>query len=222
MIVFENLTKSHGKKKILDDFCLSIERGEFVCITGDSGVGKTTLIKAIIASERFNSGKITVDEINLAKLNSTSRQAYRRKIGVVFQDFKLLAKKTVFENVAFALEVCAFEDAEIRRKVPELLELVGLSDLKSHFVETLSGGEMQRTALARALAHDPLLLIADEPTGNLDFNNAKSIIELLVKINQSGRTILLTTHNTELLSFIPTFRLLHMDQGRIVAEKNIA
>lgn len=218
MITVQNLTKKFGPKIVLDDVSFTIDGGEFVSIVGPSGAGKTTLIHAMIGAEKVDSGEIAVDHFEIRRLNPDAIQSYRRKIGIVFQDFKLLPHKTVFENVSFALEVSGYEKAFINKRVTDVLKLTGLEEKRNHFPSQLSGGEKQRTAIARALVHDPSLLFADEPTGNLDPDNAEALAKLLLKINNSGTTIILSTHNKELVNTIKK-RVITLKEGKIVSDK---
>ncbi len=218
MIVFENVTKRYGQRAVLDNVSFSISPGEFVSVVGHSGAGKSTLIHALIGAENIQHGRISVDHYAINTLKEKSLQYYRRKIGVVFQDYKLLPQKNVHENVAFAMEVCGEANHHIQKRVREVLEIVGLQDQRRHFPRQLSGGECQRAAIARALVHHPSLIIADEPTGNLDPNNAKEIIELLLKINKNGTTVILATHNPILVDHIHK-RVIRLENGRIVSDK---
>ncbi len=221
MIEFQNVTKKYGKTTVLDKISLSIGSGEFVSIVGPSGAGKSTLIYSLIGAGKINSGKILVDGYEVNSMNGKSLQYYRRKIGVIFQDYKLLQQKNVYENVAFALEVCGFEKSEIRKRVPQVLDIVGLKDRQKQFPHQLSGGEKQRTAIARALVHNPGLIVADEPTGNLDPKTAKEILDLLIKINKDGTTVILTTHNKELVDIVKR-RVITLEQGRIASDRKMA
>lgn len=218
MIFLDRVTKKFGNKKVLDSISFKVEGGEFVCITGHSGAGKTTLIHTIIGAEKVNAGNIFVDDLQVHKLHGERLQAYRRKIGIVFQDYKLLPQKTVFENVAFALEVSGYPKDFVQKRVTEVLKLTGLEDLRNSFPREISGGEKQRVAIARALVHAPQLLIADEPTGNLDPENALALAELLLKINKSGTTILLSTHNKDVVAHVKK-RVITLKEGKIISDK---
>ena len=185
---------------VLKDINLSIKPGEFVSIVGQSGAGKTTLVKLLIAEERPTKGRIELGNWDITKISSSVVPYLRRQIGVIFQDFKLLPKKTVFENVAFALEVSGAPGSRIDEIVPQVLHLVGLGNKFERYPNQLSGGEQQRVVIARSLVHRPKVIIADEPTGNLDSINTEEIIEILKKINEFGTTIVLVTHNREVVN----------------------
>ncbi len=221
MIIVDKVNKKYGKEKVLEDVSFKIEGGEFVSIVGNSGAGKTTLILAIIGAKDIDSGTLNVDSLEVPKLNSTEIQEYRRKIGIVFQDYKLLPRKTVFENVAFALEVNGMKDSFIETRTSEVLKLVGLENKRNQFPRQLSGGEKQRTALARALVHNPELLIADEPTGNLDPENAEALAKLLLKINKHGTTVILATHNKNIVNSLKK-RVITLDRGKLISDKKNA
>lgn len=221
MIVFEGVSKRFAKTQVLDGVNLEIEAGEFVSVIGSSGAGKSTLVYALIGAEKIQHGKIMVDGFVVNQMNDTALQYYRRRIGVIFQDYKLLQQKNVFENVAFALEVCGFEKSEIKKKVPEALSVVGLTKQHRQFPHQLSGGEKQRVAIARALVHNPSLIVADEPTGNLDPKTAFEIIELLLKINKEGTTVILTTHNKDLVNHIKK-RVVTLEDGKVVSDRKAA
>jgi cell division transport system ATP-binding protein len=215
VIEFKNATKKYGERLVLDNLSLTIEGGSWTWLTGASGAGKTTLIHALIGAVRISDGQIFVDGYNLTRFDGNALQEYRRKIGIVFQDYKLLPNKTVYENVAFAMEVCGYSDSQIAQRVPQLLAVVGLADARHHFPHMLSGGEKQRTAIARALIHEPRLIIADEPTGNLDPDTAEGIVKLFQKLHTEGATVIFATHNTHL---IDTFkkRRIHIEAGRVL------
>jgi cell division transport system ATP-binding protein len=195
MIEFHNVTKRFGRHIVLDEASFQIRPNELVLLNGVSGAGKSTIVSLMIGADQPDQGTIEVDDLVVNDMDSDTLQLFRRKVGVVYQDYKLLPTKTAFENVAFAMEVCETPDAAIRKKVPEILERVGLIDSADQFPDELSGGERQRLAIARALIHDPRLLIADEPTGNLDESNVRSILELFRRLHAEGATILLTTHD---------------------------
>ena len=218
MIIFEKATKKYGKTKVLDDVDLKIESGEFVSIIGPSGAGKSTLMYVLIGAERLSGGRIEVDGFTVNEMNDKELQFYRRRIGVVFQDYKLLAQKNVQENVAFALEVCGWERDEIKKRTTEVLSKVGMGKKYRQFPHQLSGGEKQRLAIARALVHDPNLIVADEPTGNLDPDTAKEIIELLLEINKEGTTVIVTTHNRELVDFMKR-RVVALEDGKVKSDR---
>lgn len=218
MIIVEDLSKNFGHHKVLDNVSFSIERGEFVSIVGASGAGKTTLIHALIGAEKIDSGRIIIDQLEVSDLSQSSIQNYRQKIGIIFQDYKLLPKKTVFENVAFALEVAGYDQGFIDKRVIEILKLVGLEDQRNNFPKQLSGGEKQRTAIARALVHGPCLLFADEPTGNLDPENAAALASLLLKIHKHGTTVILATHNKDIVNSIKK-RVITLEHGKIISDK---
>lgn len=218
MITVEELNKSFGKHRVLNDVSFKITEGEFVSIVGASGAGKTTLIHALIAAEKVDSGNIIIAGTAVESLTPAQIQNYRQKIGIIFQDYKLLPRKTVFENVAFALEVAGYDQKFIDQRVMEVLKLVGLEEQRNHFPKQLSGGEKQRTAIARALVHGPQLLFADEPTGNLDPENAVALASLLLKINKHGTTVILATHNKEIVNSIKK-RVITLEHGQIISDK---
>jgi len=218
MIVFNKVLKKFGKKVVLDKLDLKIEAGEFVSIIGPSGAGKSTLVHVLIGAEKINAGELSVDGFKVNEMKEKELQYFRRRIGIVFQDYKLLPKKNVMENVAFALEVCGYEKNEITKKVATVLSMVGLLNHAKHFPHQLSGGEKQRVAIARALIHDPNLIVADEPTGNLDPKTALEIIKLLIEINKQGKTIILTTHNKDLVNYLKR-RVVKIEGGKVVDDK---
>lgn len=215
MILFDSVTKQFGQRRVLDEIDLEIKPGEFVSIVGPSGAGKTTLIKLLLGAERPTEGAIYVNDQNISFIDGEDLQRYRRNIGTVFQDYKLLPGKTVFENVAFALEACDYSLPQIMELVPKALEALGVAHVQDQFPHELSGGEAQRVSLARAMAHKPKLILADEPTGNLDLENAKQVLKNLVKINMGGVTVLLTTHNKPLVDLIGQ-KVVHLENGRLI------
>ncbi len=214
MISFHNVTKKYDSHLVLDSVSFSIENNEFVVLTGASGAGKSTVIALLIGAEKPTNGSIEVDDMYVSEMDLDTLQLYRRKIGVVYQDYKLLGKKTVFENVAFAMEVCNEPDALIHERVPIVLEKVGLLSFQDKFPDQLSGGEKQRLAIARALVHQPRLIIADEPTGNLDEANVKGIVDLLSSLHAEGATVLLTTHDPMVQELVHG-RSLTLEDGKI-------
>lgn len=219
MLTIQGVTKKYGTQgSALNNINLTIEKGEFVFIVGRSGMGKSTLIKLVIGEDKPTSGKIMIHDWVINELTRDQLPYYRRQIGVVFQDFRLLEKKTVRENIAFAMEVSGSSDSAIAKKVPEMLDLVGLREKGDRFPEELSGGEQQRVAIARALVHDPKMLIADEPTGNLDIHNSMEIMELLDLINQHGTTVLIATHDKSIVDAMKK-RVITMDNGKIVRDE---
>lgn len=218
MIIFDQVTKRYGDRAVLDNVSLVVEPQEFVTIVGPSGAGKSTLIYSLIGAEKVHSGEILVDDYKVHVMSEKALQMYRRKLGIIFQDYKLLAKKNVFENVAFALEACGYSKGFIDKRVKEVLEIVGLANYPRHFPHQLSGGEQQRTAIARALVHDPKLLIADEPTGNLDPESADGILDLLQKINKNGATVILASHNKGLVDRLQK-RVVRIEEGKIVSDR---
>jgi cell division transport system ATP-binding protein len=219
MIYFDKVTKIYfqGSPPAVEDITLGIEPGEFVSIVGHSGAGKTTLLKMLFAEEIPTEGSVYFGQRTIADLSERELLQLRRNIGTVFQDFRLLPTKNIYENIAFALEVAGKDDDDIRADVPHVLELVGLTDKIWNFPHELSGGEQQRVAIARAIVNQPDVLLADEPTGNLDPINAHDVVEILKKINDLGTTVLLTTHNKTVVDSIGR-RVVTMDQGRIVRD----
>ena len=219
MIELVGVCKAYNNStKALESVNLKIDRGEFVSIVGPSGAGKSTLIKMLTCEEKPTTGKILVVDRNIAKLKPNELPYYRRKVGVVFQDFKLLPQKTVYENVAFALEVCEAENSEIKDKVPKILDLVGMLKKSNNLPTELSGGERQRVSIARALVHSPKILIADEPTGNLDPINSWEIIDLLERINRQGTIVILATHNKAIVDRLKK-RVILMKGGKVISDR---
>lgn len=222
MILLDNVSKYYkgDKKPALDEVNLHIQPKEFVFLVGPSGAGKSTLIKMLTREEKPSYGDIMVGGIDYKYMKRRHIPHLRRRIGVVFQDFKLLPNRTVYENVAFALEIVGVSSSEIKRTVPKVLELVGLSDKAHKFPGDLSGGQRQRTAIARSMARQPKILIADEPTGNLDPENSWGIIKLLEEINNFGTTILVTTHDAEVVNQLKK-RVITMDNGKIIGDQKV-
>ena len=220
MILLDRVTKTYGKvsKPALNRISMHISAGEFVILVGTSGAGKSTLLKLLTREEKPSSGKIVVGGIDYDTLRDKHIPLLRRKIGVVFQDFKLLPNRTVFENVAFALEIAGMTSREIKSTVPKVISLVGLEGKEKSFPHQLSGGERQRVAIARAVVRQPKILIADEPTGNLDPKHSWEIVRLLEKINKYGTTVLLTTHNVDIVNKLKR-RVITIDHGKITSDE---
>jgi cell division transport system ATP-binding protein len=218
-IEFKNVTKEYIPGiKVLDDVSFSIEKGEFVFIIGPSGAGKSTLVKLLLREEHPESGEIFFEGRNIAEITPDEMPDYRRKIGVVFQDYKLLDSKTVYDNVAISLEVVNADEQDIKRIVPNVLSLVGLLDHASYKPEELSGGEKQRVSIARALAHEPDVLIADEATGMIDPDSSDEIVEILEKINSLGTTVIMATHDQRIVDRL-TKRVIKIQKGKLVSDK---
>lgn len=217
MIYFNNVSKIYKDATALLDITFTVETGEFVSIVGHSGAGKTTLTKMILAEENPTDGTVFFESINIHKLKNRDLTKLRRRIGVVFQDFKLLPNKTAYENISFAMEAVGKTEAEIASDVPHVLELVDLSHRLSHFPNQMSGGEQQRLAIARAIINQPELIIADEPTGNLDPVNTHEIVQILKKINDLGTTVILTTHNRGVIDSVNK-RVITMENGKIIRD----
>ena len=219
MITLENVSKSYAKgQPALNDVSLHIDKGEFVFIVGNSGSGKSTLIKLLLKELEPTSGTIIVNDQNLGKMKRRKVPKYRRGVGVVFQDFRLLKDRNVYENVAFAQRVIERPNRVIKKRVPEILTLVGLAEKYKSFPRELSGGEQQRVALARALVNRPNILLADEPTGNLDPKNSWEIMKLLEEANERGTTVLVVTHNREIVNSFRK-RVITMRKGVIVSDE---
>ena len=222
MINFQNVSKiyqSNSHETIaLDDATFRILPKEFVSLVGKSGAGKSTIIKLLIAEEKPSKGKVTMGNYEVAKLKLKELPSLRRRVGVIFQDFRLLPNKTAAENVAFALEVAGRTQEEIEEYVPQAMEMVGLKDKMRNFPKELSGGEKQRVAIARSMINHPDVLIADEPTGNLDPINTWDIIKLLLKINELGTTIILATHNKDIVNFLDR-RVISLENGRVIRDE---
>ncbi len=219
MITFQNVTKTYNKHSTaLENVSFKINPKEFVSIVGRSGAGKSTIVKLVIGEEKPSGGRIFFDSLEINRLKYSQLPRYRRHIGTIFQDFRLLTEKTVFENIAFALEVEGRPQKEINQFVPEILELVGLKDKLGSFPYELSGGEKQRVAIARAMINQPEVLVADEPTGNLDPFNTWEIIKLLMKINEMGSIVILATHNKEIINTLSR-RVISLDKGKIIRDE---
>jgi len=219
MIELKNVSTVYdGDIDILNSVNLEIKDGEFVSIVGPAGAGKSTLLKLLTRELRPKSGEVIVDGVNLAEISSHEVPLLRRKIGTVFQDFKLLSSKNAFENVAFALEVVGATKEEIDKDVPKVLSIVGLSEKINSFPHQMSGGEKQRLAIARALIHRPRIILADEPTGNLDLMNSYDVLRLLMKINELGTTVIMVTHNRDLVNMVGR-RVVTVEKGRIVRDQ---
>lgn len=221
MIKFDKVNKSFKNNKVLRDVSFEIGGGEFVSIVGPSGTGKSTIIHLLLGADKPDKGHVTVDHYEINKMHSHEKQGYRRRVGTVFQDYKLLPNKTVHENVAFALEVLGYSKSYIYKKTKEVIDLVGLTRRARAYPKELSGGEKQRTSLARALVHAPKLLITDEPTGNLDPQATDELIKLLLKINKEGTTVILATHDDRVVNSIHK-RVIRLENGKIVSDKEKA
>lgn len=219
MIKLKNVSKIyHPNVQSLKDVSLDIDQGEFVSIVGQSGAGKTTLAKLMIAEERPSRGSIVIGGWDITRIKARDVPYLRRQVGIVFQDFKLLPQKTVHENVSFALEVAGEPNKRIREIVPQVLKIVGLEEKMHRYPRQLSGGEQQRVVIARSLVHRPKILLADEPTGNLDTLNTRDIIDLLLKINEFGTTIVLVTHNREVVNALRK-RVIMLSDGQVASDK---
>jgi len=222
MIKFKNVTKIYcfvNSEQItaLENVSFDIQPKEFVSIVGKSGAGKTTLIKLLMGEEKLTSGEIFFDGINVSKIKPKELQELRRRIGVVFQDYKLLPTKTVYENVSYVMQVIGTSDIDIKRDIPQVLEMVGLDQRAFNFPCELSGGEQQRLAIARALIHRPEVIIADEPTGNLDVYNTFEIVNLLKKIHNFGTTIILATHDKTIVDSLKK-RVIALNEGKLIRD----
>ena len=222
MIIFQNVSKiynGNGRQvAALEDATFTINPKEFVSIVGKSGAGKSTIVKLLIGEERPSKGRIIFSSYDVNKLKHHELPQLRRRIGVIFQDFRLLPNKTAFENIAFALEVAGRLQSDIEEFVPQALDMVGLKNKMSNFPRELSGGEKQRVAIARAMINHPDVVVADEPTGNLDPMNTWEIIRLLLRINELGTTVLLATHNKEIINYINQ-RVISLEDGRIIRDE---
>lgn len=218
MIYFDRVSKVYADNSVaLQDVSFSVEPGEFISVVGHSGAGKTTLVKMLLAEERPSSGSVFFESMNVHEVPTRRINDLRRKIGTVFQDFRLLPNKTAFENVAFAMEAAGRKEEEILSDVPHVLELVDLAEKMENFPDELSGGEQQRVAIARAIVNQPDVIVADEPTGNLDPVNTFEVVQILKKINDLGTTIVLTTHNKGVIDSLKK-RVVTMDRGKVVRD----
>ncbi len=223
MIFFNNITKIYPayltkrEKAVLDDVSFKVDKGEFVCVVGRSGAGKTTLFRILLGEEKPTSGSVFFDGKDVNKVSNRERSLLRRRIGMIFQDYKLLSTKTIYENVAYALEVTGTSDEDIERLVPEALDTVGLLEQALHFPYQLSGGEKQRTAIARALIHNPDVILADEPTGDLDPYNTRDVLDLLLNLNEAGTTVILSTHDKEVINSLSK-RVVTIKDGKVVSD----
>lgn len=222
MISFCNVTKVYqtGSHPIvaIEDVCFDVKEGEFVSIVGRSGAGKTTLLKLLLAEEKPNKGSILFEGQDVHRVKSGKLPYFRRRVGAIFQDYKLLPYKTTFENIAYIMEIMGYSKKEILTNVPEVLELVGLTERADNLPDELSGGEKQRVAIARALIHKPNVILADEPTGNLDPYHTRDIIKLLDKINQMGTVVVLATHNKNIINKLGK-RVITLEGGKIVRDE---
>lgn len=218
MITFEHVTKMYGTNVGLEDASIDIADGDFVFLVGPSGAGKSTFIKLILKEIEADSGRITVGDYEVTSLSARQVPQLRRRIGIVFQDFRLLPKKTVYENVAFAMEILHKKKRLIKRRVPQVLRQVGIEGMEKRYPPELSAGEQQRVAIARAIVNKPRVVIADEPTGNLDPNTAADIMNLLLDINASGTTILMVTHAKDIVDKMNK-RVVAIDSGHIVRDE---
>lgn len=218
MIYFDNVSKEYKTSGVvLDDINISIEPKEFVSIVGPSGAGKTTLMKLLLTEERPTEGQVLFESVNIHKLKNEEVNKYRRRVGVIFQDFRLIPDKTAFENIAFAMEAAGRSEEEIATDVPHVLELVDLANKMSNFPHELSGGEKQRVAIARAIINQPDLVIADEPTGNLDPLSTHDVVQILRKVNDLGTTVILTTHNKGVIDSLKK-RVITLDLGKVIRD----
>lgn len=218
MITFDHVTKKYRTNIGLDDVSVHIKKGDFVFLVGPSGAGKSTFIKLILKEINADAGTIKVGDYEVTSLSNRQVPQFRRRVGTVFQDFRLLPKKTVFENVAFAMEVLHKTPRQIRKQVPQILSLVGISDKAHKYPDELSAGEQQRVAIARAIVNNPAVLIADEPTGNLDPNTAWEIMDLLDQINLRGTTIVMVTHAKDIVDRMKK-RVIAIEKGKIVRDE---
>lgn len=218
MINFKNVTKNYNDKNVaVNNINMKVSSGEFVFLVGLSGSGKSSVIKMILGETKATKGIINVDNCNISSIKEKDMPYFRRKIGVVFQDFRLLPQKTVYQNVEYAMKVVEAEENDINKKVPQILKLVGLHKKANCYPHELSGGEQQRVAVARAIINEPKILLADEPTGNLDPITAKEIVDLLVDINNRGTTVIMATHDTNIVNSLKK-RVISMSKGVIISD----
>ena len=219
MIEFKNVSKKYDGAPVhaLKDINLTIDKGEFVFVVGSSGAGKSTFLKLMMREEVPSTGSIVVDDIDLTKIKKREIPKFRRRLGIVFQDFRLIPNMTVFDNVAFAMRVIGTKEKKIRRRVPYVLSLMGLNDKARNYPKELSGGEQQRVALARALANNAVIIIADEPTGNVDPQMSYEIVDLLMRLNEAGTTVIMVTHEHSLVRCFDK-RVIILDKGSVVAD----
>ena len=225
MIKFQNISKIYFKNSVgsidkvaLDNVSFDIDKKEFVSIVGKSGAGKTTLLKLLLAEEGPTKGRVFFDDQDVHKIKKSNIYHLRRRIGTIFQDYKLLPTKTAYENIAYVMEVMEYEDEAIKEDVSEVLKIVGLADKACNFPAELSGGECQRVAIARALIHRPDVIFADEPTGNLDPYNTSEILKLLLNIHQFGTTVILSTHNKEIVNSLSR-RVITLEDGKLIRDE---
>lgn len=218
MITFNNVSKKYGGNEVVREASFKINPGEFVSLVGRSGAGKSTLIKMLIGEEKPSKGRIIFGQYEVNKLSDGELPELRRHMGIIFQDFRLLPKKTTYENVMFAMEVAGRPQREIEEVAPQVLDLVGLGTKTDRYIHELSGGEKQRVAIARAMVNHPDVIVADEPTGNLDPINTWGIINLLTKINELGTTVILATHNKDIVNQLER-RVISMEDGRIIRDE---
>jgi len=219
LISFQEISKIYSQKsKALRDVSFDVHQGEFVSLVGKSGAGKTTLLKLLLGEERPTQGKILFDGIEVSKIGSKYLPCFRRRIGSVFQDYKLISNKTAYENVAYIMEVVGYKDEDINKDVPQVLDIVGLKKCAGNFPCELSGGERQRVAIARALITRPEVICADEPTGNLDPYHTRDIIQLLLKIQELGTTVLLSTHDKDIINNLQR-RVITLDNGEVIRDE---
>ena len=218
ILVFDNVSKRYGRFAALNQISFALDEDEFISLVGKSGSGKSTFLKLVLREERPSTGKIFFDNIDIRKFHDSELPLYRRRIASVFQDFKLLGSKNVFENVAFAMEAAGKSRRDIREDVPQALDIVELRGKEHRFPHQLSGGERQRVSIARALVQRPQILLADEPTGNLDPMHSWDIINLLLKINELGTSVILATHDEDAVNVLER-RVITLDEGRIISDE---